>query len=80
VLGDIPSLREVWDGAALFVPPEQPGVLAETLQRLIKNAADRERWAQHARMRALQYTPERMAREYVALYTQLKHTRLSVGQ
>ena len=24
VLGDIPTLRELWDGAALFVPPDDP--------------------------------------------------------
>ncbi|MGE3784704.1 MAG: glycosyltransferase family 4 protein, partial [Alphaproteobacteria bacterium] len=31
VLGDIPSLRETWDGAALFVPPNEAGAWRTTL-------------------------------------------------
>src|SRR5439155_12621854 len=72
VLGDIPSLREVWDGAALFVPPAQPDALAEVLEHLIRDVWRRERLAQHARARALQYTPERMVQAYTALYALLK--------
>jgi glycogen(starch) synthase len=72
VLGDIPSLREVWDGAALFVPPDQPDALAEVLERLIRDVWRRERLAQRARARALQYTPARMAQAYTTLYAQLK--------
>jgi glycosyltransferase involved in cell wall biosynthesis len=71
VLGDIPSLREVWGEAALFVPPDRPDVLAETLESLIKDARWRALMAQRARACALCYTPERMARAYVALYTHL---------
>jgi glycogen synthase len=71
VLGDIPSLRDIWDGAALFMPPEQPAALADTLRGLIKHAAHREHWARQARRRALEYTPERMAQAYVALYAEL---------
>ncbi len=33
VLGDIPTLRELWDGAALFVPPDDPEELVSALQR-----------------------------------------------
>ena len=76
VLGDIPSLREVWGDAAVFVPPDQPDVLAEVLQRLITDVSWREFMAQRAR--ALRYTPERMAREYVALYAQLMRMRTPV--
>src|SRR5919109_1974653 len=69
VLGDIPSLREVWDGAALFVPPDQPGTLAEVLQHLSRDFWWRDLMAQRARTRALRYTPKRMADAYVTLYT-----------
>ena len=72
VLGDIPSLREVWDGAALFVPPDQPDALAEVLEHLSRDVWRRERLAQRARARALRYTPARMAQAYAALYAQLK--------
>ncbi len=74
VLGDIPSLREVWDDAALFVPPDQPAALEAALRTLIMDAPSRDRFAQRARERALPYTPERMARAYLALYTQLVRT------
>ena len=39
VLGDIPSLREVWGDAALFVPPDDPDALRVALCRLIENAS-----------------------------------------
>jgi glycogen(starch) synthase len=72
VLGDIPSLREVWDGAALFVPLDQPDTLAEALEHLIQDVWWRELMAQRARARALRYTPALMAHAYVRLYTKLK--------
>jgi glycosyltransferase involved in cell wall biosynthesis len=72
VLGDIPSLREVWDGAALFVPPDQPDALAEVLEHLSRDVWWRELMAQRARARALRYTPARMAYAYTTLYKQLK--------
>jgi glycogen(starch) synthase len=72
VLGDIPSLREVWDGAALFVPPDQPDALVEGLERLMREGWWRELMAQRARARALRYTPARMACAYTTLYTRLK--------
>lgn len=78
VLGDIPSLREVWGDAALFVPPEQPEALAAALQGLIQDLGWRARMAQRARARALRYTPERMARDYVALYARLRRMRAPV--
>jgi len=78
VLGDIPSLREVWGDAAVFVPPDQPDALAQVLQRLIADVSWRERMAQRARVCALRYTPERMAREYVALYARLMRMRAPV--
>jgi glycogen synthase len=72
VLGDIPSLREVWDGAALFVPPDQPDVLAEVLEHLSRDVGWRELMAQRARARALRYTPALMVHAYVRLYAKLK--------
>jgi glycosyltransferase involved in cell wall biosynthesis len=68
----------VWGDAAVFVPPDQPNVLAEVLQRLITDVSWREFMAQRARARALRYTPERMAQEYVALYAQLMRMRTPV--
>ncbi|HET6692503.1 MAG TPA: glycosyltransferase, partial [Miltoncostaeaceae bacterium] len=45
VLGDIPSLREVWGEAALYADPFDDGALAAALRRLAGDAALRERIA-----------------------------------
>lgn len=71
VLGDIPSLREVWGDAALYVPPDDHEALAATLQRLIDDADLRERQAGMARSRAERYQPEAMASRYAAAYREL---------
>jgi glycosyltransferase involved in cell wall biosynthesis len=79
VLGDIPSLREVWGEAALFVPPDQPTALAAVLQTLSRDIRRCELLAQRARTRALQFTPERMAQGYLTLYTQLVRRHVYAG-
>jgi glycosyltransferase involved in cell wall biosynthesis len=71
VLGDIPSLREVWREAALFVPPDQPEALKAALLDLMAHPPRRCHLAQAARTRAQQFTPKRMAQGYMALYRQL---------
>ncbi|HEX6902562.1 MAG TPA: glycosyltransferase family 4 protein [Thermoanaerobaculia bacterium] len=68
VLGDIPSLREIWRNRAVFVPPNDPEALADALNRLIENPDRRNSLASGARARALQLTPERMVEEYLESY------------
>jgi glycogen(starch) synthase len=68
VLGDIPSLRELWDGAALFVDPGDSGALERALLTLMHDAPLRATVAAAARERAGRYTPERMAAGYLAAY------------
>jgi glycosyltransferase involved in cell wall biosynthesis len=68
VLGDIPSLREIWGDAALFVNPEDPAALERALQDLIASPAETARLAAKARCAAQQYTPERMADLYLLAY------------
>ena len=68
VLGDIPSLREHWDGAALFVAPGDCDALTTTLAGLIADAPRRERWARRARVRGTEFTATRMADAYERLY------------
>jgi glycosyltransferase involved in cell wall biosynthesis len=72
VLGDIPSLRELWHEAALFVSPDDPTPLRSTLERLIADAPLRDDLAARARRRALEYSPDRMARGYLTLYDRLR--------
>jgi glycogen synthase len=71
VLGDIPSLREVWEDAALYVPPDEPNVLYETLERLIQDQKLRHQMAQRAHARAACYRPRRMGLKYWAIYQSL---------
>jgi glycogen synthase len=68
VLGDIPSLREIWGDAALYVPPEDADALTEVLGELMASTRDREDYARRARQRALALDERRMARAYLSLY------------
>jgi glycogen synthase len=79
VLGDIPSLREIWDGAALFVPPDDADMLRTTLLTLSRDRSYLLAWlAAKARARALQYTPERMLAGYLGAYEELLQARHGV--
>jgi glycogen synthase len=71
VLGDIPSLRELWDGAALFVPPDDAAALRAALESLIYDPGLRETLAMDARRRALGRSPARMARGYLRVYARV---------
>jgi glycogen synthase len=68
VVGDIPSLREIWDGAALFVSPDDPQSLRAVLERLINHPAELACWAAKAGRTAARYTPEQMADAYFQAY------------
>jgi glycogen(starch) synthase len=71
VLGDIPSLRELWQGAALFVPPRNSDALRDALRTLLADTATRESMAARAQRRARLYSPQRMAVGYRAVYREL---------
>jgi glycosyltransferase involved in cell wall biosynthesis len=71
VLGDIASLREVWDDAALYVDPDDDDALEAALRTLIDDDTLRREYARRARTRATLYTTERMVDAYVELYERL---------
>lgn len=71
VLGDIGSLRELWDEAALFVPPDDVEALASAIGRLAADDALRGRMSDAARTRARRYTADRMTEGYVSAYSDL---------
>lgn len=71
VLGDIPSLREIWTDGAVFVPPNDPDQIAAALAKLIEDSSLRTGAAERARARALTFSPERMAQGYLRLYQRL---------
>lgn len=79
VLGDIPSLREIWGDAALFVPPDDTGALRSALDALIEDSTLRSDIALRARKRAMGYTVGRMAQGYIAAYNALVAGDLAAG-
>ena len=68
VLGDIPSLREIWGAAAVYVPPDDREKLRGALHELIRDSSQRLELAALARARALTYSPQRMADGYMKAY------------
>jgi glycogen synthase len=71
VLGDIPSLREIWGDAALYVAPDDHAALRSTLLRLMGKPAERTRLGQAALQRARYFTPARKCDGYLNAYAQL---------
>ncbi len=71
VLGNIPSLREIWGESALYVPPDKPDVLRDAIRSLIADIPFMTKMAAFSRKRALELTPQLMARKYLQLYAGL---------
>ena len=70
VLGDIPSLREIWADAALFVPPADHEALALTINCLIAKRRTCDDLARRAQARAQTLTTSRMVHGYLGVYPQ----------
>lgn len=68
VLGDIRSLRENWDDAAIFVPPDDEKALAAAINTLIAQPRRLAELRAAAEGRALQFTAQRMGAAYVLAY------------
>ena len=67
VLSDIPTFRELWDGAALFVDPRDHQGFAAA----ITSAEGDERAGAAARERAARFTPDATARSMLDIYRSL---------
>jgi glycosyltransferase involved in cell wall biosynthesis len=70
VLGDIPSLRELWDGAAAFVAPDDDQALVRSLRDLIDRPEARLAMAARALARAACYRRDDMVDAYLRTYAQ----------
>ena len=68
VLGDIPSLREHWEGAAVFVAPDDREALRSAIDRLIDRPSQRAELGRRARVRGQEFTVTRMTDAYQRLY------------
>jgi glycosyltransferase involved in cell wall biosynthesis len=71
VLGDIPSLRENWDGAASFVHASDASALHAAIVRLIEDDERRTELGRRAYARACEFSVARMAGGYRRLYAAL---------
>ena len=71
VLSDIPTHRELWDGAALFADPRDDSAFAEAIGGLLDDRSLRQHLGEAAREHARQYTPELMARGMAAIYARV---------
>jgi glycosyltransferase involved in cell wall biosynthesis len=69
VLGDIPSLRENWSGAAIFVPPGDRAALNGALLQLIHSPEQRHALVRQSLLRARAFAPEKMAAAYLRAYS-----------
>lgn len=65
VLSDIPSFRELWDGAAVFVDPRDPDAIVRGIAAARTDAGT---LGAAANRRAARYTREAMARDTLALH------------
>jgi glycogen synthase len=80
VLGDIPSLRELWEDAAEFVPPGDVDALAAALRTLMETPERRAELAERSRLRAYDFAPSVQAEAYAQLYSELAAGDRSGGE
>jgi glycosyltransferase involved in cell wall biosynthesis len=78
VLSDIPTLRELWEGAAEFVPARDEQQVAEAVERIACDPSRRAALASAARRRARRYTAEVMSAKVRAIYGRLLGSQKSV--
>lgn len=78
VLADLPSLRELWSGAALFVNVDDPVELQRTLRSLMNDLARCRALGAAARARARQFAPTTMSGAYAHLYEEMLAKRAAL--
>jgi glycosyltransferase involved in cell wall biosynthesis len=79
VLSDIPTHREIWGGAAIFVGARDDAAFACAIQDLLDDTGERRELGQLARARAQLYTPERMARGMADIYAHVAGPRVETA-
>ena len=71
MLGDIPSLRELWSGAALFVAPDDRQGLERAVNSLCADPERLQEYSEAARLRSARYSVARMTASYMEAYREL---------
>ena len=80
ILSDIPTFRELWRDAAVFVPARDAEGFAAAAERLMATPDERQRLGLAARNRAQLYTPARMAAQMATIYAGLAERRVTEPQ
>ncbi len=75
VLSDIATFRELWDGAAVFVPPRDAPALAAALEGLLADPGRRAALGAAAAERARRYTVEAMAAGMMDVFARVQLRR-----
>lgn len=73
VLADIATYRELWDGAALFASPRDPGAFSTAINRLARDRVLRERLGTKAMSRSLDFTLRAQVDAMLHLYRAAMH-------
>jgi glycosyltransferase involved in cell wall biosynthesis len=68
VLSDVPTFRELWEGAALFIDPRDDNEAADAVARLVQDPDARALLGRAARKRAEIYSVEAMAEGVMSAY------------
>lgn len=68
ILSDIPTFRELWEGAALFVRPDDGDAFAHVIQALAGDVRSRLLWGERAHRRARRYRSGPMAARMDEIY------------
>jgi glycosyltransferase involved in cell wall biosynthesis len=77
VLSDIPTHREMWGRAAIFVPARDESAFASAIEDSLSDPDERQQLGQLARARAQLYTPERMGRAMSDIYARIAQTHVA---
>jgi glycogen(starch) synthase len=79
VLSDIPTARELWGGAAVFVPPDDEEALRVALCTLMNQPELAALLAIRAHQRAVLHSSTRMVKRFLAVYRRLIALRAPPG-
>ena len=80
VASDIPALRELWDGAAVFFRSNDSQDLRQTMEMLVRDPALRRQCADLVYKRARErFHAARMTKEYLSLYRALSPAAVAVA-
>ncbi len=71
VLGDIPSLKEIWKDAAVYVDTDDAEALAKAINALVDTKDALEKWGEKAKARAMKFSATAMAENYWKMYRHL---------